>query len=153
MSDKQKPDDLDVEEAAVRAALRRRFTELKEVAARAADPRPFIEERPWTSCASAAAVGFGVGWMLGAPHPHKPEPPADGHDHHDHDPARHRSIMAMLAASVFPALQPMIKELVDTTLGTFGMPGHGKPPDLRQAADVPVPETMSPGMTADNQVV
>jgi len=149
MSEKHaKPDELDIEEAAVRAALRRRMAALKETAGKLADPRPWIEERPWTSCGGAAGAGFALGWMLGAPAKGKTAKPREPHEG-DHEVRR--SMGAMLAASLLPAVQPMIKEIVDNAMGAVGI--HHHEPELNQAADVPSPETMSPGMTSDNQVV
>lgn len=148
MSDK--PDELDIQEAAVKAALRRRLAELKEHGARLADPRPWIQERPWASCGGAAGAGFALGWRLGAPKKTQPTPAA--HDGKAHEEAR-RTVGAVLAASLLPAVQPMLKELIDNALAAVGRHGHHRGPHAAQDADVPAPESMGSGMTDDNQVV
>jgi hypothetical protein len=60
---------------------------------------------------------------------------------------------AMLVAGLVPAMQPLLKELADNALGGLGLGGRHADADLRQAAEVPTPETMSPGIAEDNQVV
>ncbi len=138
------PDPMEVEEFAIRAAMRRRVTELTDSAAALADPRRWIREHPLATCAVAAGAGVAVGLRTGSRTPAAGESAANGNQ----SPAQHKehqTLGALLAAGLVPTLQPMIRDLIHSAIG-----GRTAGPD--KAADV-ADESIPSGLAEDNRVV
>ena len=149
------PDPMAVEEAAIRDAVRRRLDELKGAAATLVDPRPWIKDRPWTSCLVAAGAGTVLGMLASGRKPAVPRQVVADDSHHNSASHRQdrRTLGAMLAASLMPALQPMIHDLIHTAMGglTTGA-GKGADRGTDKVADV-TEERMPSGLAEDNKVV
>lgn len=142
---KQTPDAMTVEEVAVRAAMARRTREFKERVADLTDLRPWIQERPLTSCLVAAGAGVALGLLAGGRKTPVAETPAEP-THNGQVHKEHQTLGKMLAASLTPALQPMLRELIHSALGTLGGPG-------REEGATQVQEPVVSGLAEDNKVV
>jgi hypothetical protein len=133
-----------VEEAAIRAAMSRRLAELKASAAKLADVRPYIAQRPLTSCLVAAGAGLALGMLAGGRRPG----PAGENDTRASGAAPHsdhQTIGAVLAAGLVPALQPMLRELIHSGMGSLAR-GHAKSAEVAS-------EAVPTGLSEDNKVV
>ena len=149
------PDPMAVEEAAIRGAIRRRVDELKGSAAALVDPRPWIKDRPWTSCLVAAGAGTVLGMLASGRKTAVPRQVAPDDSHHNgasHQQDR-RTLGAMLAASLVPALQPMIHDLIHPAMGGLTKGADtGTDRGTDKAADISE-EPMPSGLAEDNKVV
>lgn len=135
------PDPMAIEEVALCAAMRRRVNELKASAASLADPRPWINNRPLTTCLAVAGAGMALGMFAGGRKPSPPDHAAtNGKPHKEH-----QTLGAMLAASLVPTLQPMISDLIHTAIGA-------RPAASDKTAEV-AEESMPSGLAEDNKVV
>lgn len=139
------PDLMEIEEVALCAAMRRRLNELTGTAAALADPRRWIDERPLASCLVVAGAGMAVGLLAGGRKSAATESPPTNGNHTAASHKEHQTIGAMLAASLVPTLQPMIRNLIHTALS-----GHAAGSD--KTVDV-AEEAVPSGLAEDNKVV
>lgn len=141
------PDPMAVEEVAICAAMRRRLNELNGSAAALVDPRPWIKDRPLTSCLVAAGAGIAVGLLAGGRKSAAPERGAtDGNGNHAAASHKdHQTLGAMLAASLVPGLQPIISDLVHSAMGGLTR-GSDKTTDVAE-------DSVTSGLAEDNKVV
>ena len=142
------PDPMAIEEAAIRAAISRRVSEFKESAVKLADARPWIKDRPLTSCLVAAGVGMGLGMLAGGRKSAAPRQTTSGGAQAPSHHQDRRTLGAMLAASLVPTLQPMISDLIHTAMG--GLAGGARGGD--KTADV-TEDSRPSGLAEDNKVV
>ncbi len=140
------PDPMVMEEVALCAAMRRRATELKGSVAALADPRPWIKDRPLTTCLIAAGAGMAIGMFAAGRKSSTPDQAAtNGNADQAAHRKQHQTIGAMLAASLVPTLQPLISDLIHSAIG-------GLPTETDNTADV-TEESMPSGLAEDNKFV
>lgn len=100
-----------VEEVVARVAIGKRMNELWDSAARS-DWRPWIKDRPLTSCLLAASVGVALGILASSYTPGQ----------NDSNPTQgkckgRRTLGAILAASLLSTFKPKIRDLIHTAMG------------------------------------
>ena len=112
-----------VEEVVARVAIGKRMNELWDSAART-DWRPWIKERPLTSCLLAAGAGVALGILAS----YKPLQTDTGSNATQGCCSGHRTLGAILAASLFSTFKPKIRDLIHTAMGGL-TEGADKPAD------------------------
>ena len=105
-----------VEEVVIHEAICRRMDELQDGAATRADPRPWIKDRPLISCLLAAGAGVALGILAGGR-----KPAVSGQTVTDGNPTQayhndHRTLGAVLAATLVSTIKPGIRDLVHTAM-------------------------------------
>ena len=101
-----------VEEVVAREAIGKRMNELWDSAARS-DWRPWIKDRPLTSCLLAAGAGVALGILAS----YKPGQTETDPNHTQGCCKGHRTLGAIVAASLFSTFKPKIRDLIHTAMG------------------------------------